>query len=140
MQATTMFVGEALCYLLFIIQVRRDPDAYKMKQLEAKSSGKELKCNPLYIAIPAFCDYLTSTMQYIALNFISGSVWQMLRGGVIVTTAIFSKFFLKMVPRRNHYFGCLFDIIGIAIVGVSSVVFAEHSDDSGSDAVKYSIM
>jgi hypothetical protein len=40
MQATTMFVGEALCYLLFIIQIRRDPDAYKMKQLEAKSSGK----------------------------------------------------------------------------------------------------
>ena len=52
-----------------------------------------------------------------------------------MTTAVFSKFFLKMVPKRNHYFGCLFAIIGIAIVGVSNVVFAEHSDDSGSDAV-----
>ena len=48
----------------------------------------------------------------------------MLRGGVIVTTAVFSKFFLKMVPKKNHYFGCAFAILGIIIVGISNVVFA----------------
>ena len=126
-----------MCYLLFIIQIRRDPDAYKMKQLEAKSKGLELRCNPLYIAIPAFCDFLTSTMQYIALNFISGSVWQMLRGGVIVTTAIFSKFFLKMIPKRNHYFGCCFAILGILIVGASNIIFSPKSDEGDADAVNY---
>ena len=136
MQATTMFLGEFLCLGLFFLQKRRDPDAYKLKQLEAKSKNKELKCNPLLIAIPAFCDFLTSTLQYIALNFIAGSVWQMLRGGVIVTTAIFSYFFLKMKVKRNHYFGCGFAIIGILIVGASNVIFASSGGSTG-DSVSH---
>lgn len=77
-------------------------------------------------------------MQYIALNFISGSVWQMLRGGVIVTTAIFSKFFLRMVPKRNHYFGCAFAILGILIVGASNIIFSPKSDEGDADSVIYS--
>jgi drug/metabolite transporter (DMT)-like permease len=51
--------------------------------------------NKFWLAIPALCDFITSTMQYIALNFISGSVYQMMRGGTIITTFIFSIIFLK---------------------------------------------
>jgi drug/metabolite transporter (DMT)-like permease len=75
-----MFVGEFLCIILYFIMRRRDPDAFRMRLLDAKSKGKKIDMNPLLLAIPAFCDCLTSTMQYIALNFISGSVYQMLRG------------------------------------------------------------
>jgi drug/metabolite transporter (DMT)-like permease len=85
-------------------------------------------------------DFLTSTMQKIALNFLPGSVWQMLRGGVIVTTAIFSRFFLQMRPRKNHYFGCAFAILGIIIVGISNVAFAEKSSSSESDTVNIFII
>jgi hypothetical protein len=45
--------------------------------------------------IPAFFDLLTSTMQFVAFNFISGSAYQMMKGGSIVTTFIFSITFLK---------------------------------------------
>jgi len=44
-------------------------------------------------------DLLSSALAYISLNLIAGSVWQISRGGVIVTTAIFSKIFLK----KNFY-------------------------------------
>ena len=95
MQATTMFFGEFLALLVFIVMTRRDPEGYKMRMLEAKSKGKEIKMNKFLLAIPAFCDFVTSTLQYIALNFIPGSVYQMMRGGTIVTTFIFSIVFLK---------------------------------------------
>jgi hypothetical protein len=75
-----MFFGEFLCLGLYFLMKRRDPDGFRMRMLEAKSKGKKLDMNPLWLAIPAFCDCLTSTMQYFALNFISGSVYQMLRG------------------------------------------------------------
>ena len=40
MQATTMFFGEFLALLVFIVMTRRDPEGYKMRMLEAKSKGK----------------------------------------------------------------------------------------------------
>ena len=52
--------------------------------------------NVFLLAIPSVCDLITSTLQYIALNFIPGSVYQMMRGGAIVTTFIFSICFLKV--------------------------------------------
>lgn len=52
-----------------------------------------------------------------------------------MTTAIFSKFFLKMIPKRNHYFGCLFAIIGILIVGASNIIFSPKNEDGDADAV-----
>lgn len=63
--------------------------------LDAKSKGKEINMNKFLLAIPAFCDFIASTLQCIALNFISGSVYQMIRGGTIITTAICSKIILK---------------------------------------------
>jgi len=75
-----MFVGEFLCMGLYFFMRFRDPESFRMRLLEAKSKGKKIDMNPLLLAVPAFCDCLTSTMQYIALNFISGSVYQMLRG------------------------------------------------------------
>lgn len=51
--------------------------------------------NKFLLAVPAFCDFVTSTLQYIALNFIPGSVYQMMRGGTIITTFIFSIVFLR---------------------------------------------
>jgi hypothetical protein len=66
-----------------------------MRMLEAKSKGKKLEMNKLWLFIPAFLDFITATLHYVALNFISGSVYQMLRGGAIVTTFAFSTIFLK---------------------------------------------
>ena len=46
--------------------------------------------NKLILFIPASLDLITSTMFFMALNFISGSAYQLFRGGVIVTTYFFS--------------------------------------------------
>ena len=65
-----------------------------------------------------------------ALNFISGSVYQMMRGGSIVTTFLFSIIFLKIKVMKNQVAGAALALIGVMIVGLSNMVF---SDSSGSD-------
>lgn len=102
--------------------------------LEAKSKGKEIKMNKFLLAIPAFCDFVTSTLQYIALNFIPGSVYQMMRGGTIITTFIFSIVFLKAKVQKHQIAGSALAFIGVLIVGTSNMVFSDSSS-GGSSAV-----
>ena len=91
--------------------------------------------NVLWLAIPAMCDLITSTLQYIALNFIPGSVYQMMRGGAIVTTFIFSIFFLKVKIERNMIIGSAMALIGVTVVGASNMAFSDSGSDSSNDAV-----
>lgn len=91
--------------------------------------------NKLWLAIPALCDFITSTLQYIALNFIPGSVYQMMRGGTIITTFLFSIFFLKTKVQKNQIAGSALAFIGVLIVGTSNMVFSSGSSGS-SGAVR----
>jgi drug/metabolite transporter (DMT)-like permease len=63
----------------------------------------------------------------VALNFISGSVYQMMRGGTIVTTFMFSIIFLKIKVMKNQIFGAGLALIGVMIVGVSNMIFKDNS-------------
>ncbi len=79
-------------------------------------------------------DLVTSTLQYIALNFVAGSVYQMMKGGAIVTTFLFSIIFLKMKAKRSQFLGSALAMIGILIVGASSLAFSSSSN-SNNDTV-----
>lgn len=106
-----------------------------MRMLEAKSKGKEIEFNKFLLAIPAISDLITSTLQYVALNFVAGSIYQMMRGGAIVTTFLFSLVFLKMKAQRNQVAGSVLALVGVLIVGASSLLFAESSDDGGDTVI-----
>lgn len=82
--------------------------------------------NILYLAIPASLDLISSTLQLTALNFIPGSVYQMMRGGTIITTFIFSICFLKAKILRHMVVGSVLALIGITVVGVSNVLFSDN--------------
>lgn len=86
--------------------------------------------NKFLLAIPAFCDFITSTLQYISLNFIPGSVYQMMRGGTIVTTFLLSIVFLKTKVKKCQIAGSVLALVGVTIVGASNMIFS--SSGSGS--------
>jgi drug/metabolite transporter (DMT)-like permease len=54
----------------------------------------------------------------------SASVFQMLRGSIIIFTALLSKIFLGRKFYPFHYFGLSFTIIGVTLVGMSSILGA----------------
>ena len=59
----------------------------------------------------------------------------MLRGGVILVTALFTVIFLKKPLFKHNYYGCTLVILGIGLVGASKYIFP--SDSSAEDDVIY---
>lgn len=81
----------------------------------------------------ALCDVLASTMQNIALNFISGSAYQMMRGGTIATTFLFTVIYLKQRAKRNQMLGSLITVVGVLVVGAANLIFGTNgSGDSNT--------
>jgi|LakMenEpi03Aug12_release.lakeMendotaPanAssembly.Ray.scaffolds.fasta_scaffold710735_2 drug/metabolite transporter (DMT)-like permease len=91
--------------------------------------------NKFLLVIPALCDFITSTLHYIALNFVSGSIYQMMRGGTIVTTFVFSITILKIKVQPKMIIGSSLAVVGVVVVGVSNLMFS--SATSSDDGVFY---
>jgi len=83
--------------------------------------------NKLWLLIPAASDFITTTLHYIALNFVAGSVYQMLRGGTIITTFILSILLLNINVQRKQIAGSSLAFVGILIVGTSTITFSSSS-------------
>lgn len=135
-QTGLMFFGEYLNILIFGLMLipttkRRD----HFIELTDKAQKAKIPKNPnpskLLIALPAFMDSCGSSLQVVPLLLIPASVNQMLRGGVIVFTCLFSKIFLKRQVYRHHLLGVSLLVIGFVLVGVASVV----TQSGGSSSV-----
>lgn len=81
------------------------------------------------IALPASLDFIATNISYIALNMLSSSVWQLLKGGSIVTAAIFVRLIIKQRFTRLKLIGCILTVVGITVVGVSVVAFQNNQDE-----------
>jgi len=81
----------------------------------------------LYIGIPANLDLVASIMMFFGLLYISASIWQMLRGSMIVFSSIESVLFLGRVMKTQHIVGVALCCIGIACVGFASYIAAAES-------------
>ena len=77
-------------------------------------------------------DCTASTLVYIALNFIPASVYQMLRGGSIATTFLFSIIIIRAKILRHQVVGSVLALLGITIVGLSNILISEESDSNVS--------
>jgi drug/metabolite transporter (DMT)-like permease len=84
--------------------------------------------NPLLLAIPASCDVMGSTTIFVALVLVPASVYQMMRGCIVVITALMSIIFLGKKQYRHHWVGIACILIGVASVGAVSV----SSNSSGN--------
>jgi len=100
-------------------------------QNEIKNSLPE--ASPYQLMLPALCDFFGSSIMTIGLGLIASSVYQMLRGSLILFTTLFSFIFLKTRFARHNYFGIFLVVFGLTLVGVSSI--ATSHDDSSNNAL-----
>lgn len=70
---------------------------------------------------------VTNTLQLISLNFLASSVYQLMRGGSIITTFIFSIIILKIKTQKYQIVGSILAFFGVVIVGISALVFSESA-------------
>lgn len=70
----------------------------------------------------------------VGLTQTAASVYQMLRGAVIVITALFSVVFLRRKQYAHHLISILIIVAGVALVGWASTHYSEQDKDEDSGA------
>ncbi|XP_039264053.1 solute carrier family 35 member F6-like [Styela clava] len=124
LQAVGMFIGEFTCMI-----------AFKTLWFTRKCRGKDTSdmgnqnFSPFLFFIPAMCDMAGTSLMYVGLNFTYASSFQMLRGAVIVFTALLSVAFLRRIITNKMWSGIACVILGLVLVGLSDFLFPS---DTGS--------
>ena len=148
-----MFTGEMMCFLVFEWQRRRSisrraqPSSAEQTIQSPVSNFfsptlRRAKSNTVYdnvswgsffiCLLPAICDLGGTTLSGIGLLFTSASVFQMLRGSIIVFTGALSVVFLGRKLATFQVFGMFCTVVGVTIVGMSSLIAGASSDASPS--------
>lgn len=142
-QTLFMFLGEFSCLGMLFIKRRYFPEGDDT-QSEGRglSSPKEdgrlgeysplingspakAKSQPIFsfiFAVPACLDLFGTTIAAVALLFIPSSVWQLLRGSLIVFVGILSVIFLKRRLKPYNWAGMGIVIAGLTLVGTSVLI------------------
>merc|ERR1719311_732618 len=71
----------------------------------------------MYVGIPAAFDLGTSMLTFFGLMYLSTSIWQMLRGSMIVFSALLSVPVLGRKLYCFHWLGISICIAGLVTVG-----------------------
>lgn len=141
-QCSLMFFGEFCCLGVYFIKTgcaKKEPDPEDPEQMVAPASpgtklavesGMKTKVNPFLLAIPAAFDFCGSTLMFIGLSMCAASIYQMMRGAIVLITALMAFIFLGRKQYIHHLLSLLVIVIGVALVGVAS---QSGGDDSGGD-------
>lgn len=93
------------------------------------------------ISIPALCDLLATVFQNIAFLYLKPSIWQMMRGSILLFTALFAIFYRHNRLGLVDWLGVIITIIGITIVGISSILGdSDESENLQNVSVKMQIL
>ncbi|KAI8815377.1 hypothetical protein BJ742DRAFT_746394 [Cladochytrium replicatum] len=148
-----MFLGEALCLLVYYVSVwyesykkSREPsyhpiatsdDAADDDGATSAASAKPHDALPLtgwrqlLLWIPTLCDMTATTLMNVGLIYISASIYQMLRGSVVLFTGTLSALFLGRKTPIYKWFALITVFVGVAIVGLSGLLAAASKNADG---------
>ena len=95
---------------------------------QAEQTKMLTNINPIWLAIPASCDFCGSTLMFVALTMCPSSVYQMMRGSIVVITAFFSMCFLGRKQYRHHWTAIVLIVLGVFVVGYVSMTSPKAGD------------
>jgi hypothetical protein len=71
----------------------------------------------------------------IALTMVAASIYQMMRGIIVIITAGMARVFLTKYQYRHHIVSLIVIFIGVFMVGLSSIISAGDSTDSSNTGI-----
>ena len=80
----------------------------------------------LIVSIPSACDLVGSSMQQVGLIFTPISVFQMLKGSILLFSAALSVWFLDKRMYRANWVGVGLCVIALTLVGISGVMAVDE--------------
>jgi energy-converting hydrogenase Eha subunit A len=127
-QNIQMFIGESFMLLLFCTRAKSRARAREQQPGTTQQA-------PFYIfLLPACCDILGTGVGGVGMLFISASVWQMMRGSLLIFASFLTPVFLRNpdgTRRRLQPFNWVAVLVvafGLLLVGMSAIL-----DDAGSN-------
>lgn len=131
-QSIIMFFGESLCLAVYLCTVSKEtsPSAQLASQANLPPTN-----NFFVLGLPGAMDFCGSTITFIALGLVPASVYQMMKGFIVVMTCLFSCLFLRKPYFRHHWLGVILVTGGIILVGVAAIVFGPEEEASGGSLV-----
>ena len=134
LQTFLMFLGEYLNLLVFALPLMLNKNGLNKHFVElaasAKKSNREMRFTKLWAAFPCLLDAVGSGMSITSLLLLPASIAQMLQGGQIVTTCLFSKWINNRKILRHHFAGVGCSTIGFLFVGLAGYISAKGDTDS----------
>ena len=132
-----MFIGEMACLLIYhaIAYYQRQSHAYQplsvsdpLEDLDdpTRLEGKKQLQGwlQLWLWLPTLCDLCGTTLLNVGLFYVAASIWQMLRGGVVLFTGVFSVVFLMKRLYLFQWLALICVTMGIGLVGMAPVLSA----------------
>ncbi|KAJ1912565.1 hypothetical protein H4219_005550 [Mycoemilia scoparia] len=92
----------------------------------------------LLMWFPAICDICGTTLMNVGLLYTTASVYQMLRGAVVVFSGLFSVIFLRHRLRVFQWISLFLVMLGVGLVGLSNIIAShggenQHQHDQDDD-------
>jgi len=110
-----MFLGEYTCMLVFLAM-----RCYYNRRGEVHEGDTAKPFNPLIFWLPACCDMTGTSLMYVGLTMTDASVFQMLRGSVVIFTGVLSVMFLGRRLQKHQWVAMALVLAGVGIVGYAS--------------------
>jgi len=76
-----------------------------------------------------------STLLNIALTMTAASVYQMMRGAIVIITALMALIFLKKKQYSHHWASLITIFIGVFLVGLSSLIYPKGDHAESTSAI-----
>ena len=129
LQTGFMYIGEFYCALIWICF--KDKFLKNLKKDELIETNQRQDVSPFlfYVFLSMLCDLIGSILRNISLLFLPGSVFQMLRGGLILITSMYSFFILKKSLKKFQLIGIIIVFIGLFIVGLYSLLLKDKFEN-----------
>ena len=125
-----MFIGESMgipvYYLLFHKKKKSE------EENEEEEEGKKPEINKFLLAIPGFLDTCSTGLANIGLILLPASIYQMLKGSLIVLTFLMSRFVVRNKHTLDHYVAIPVSTIGVILVGLSAYLNADENEHTSS--------
>ncbi len=126
-QVLAMFFGMSLCILLDLPKPRPPPmnEAEERPLLpngpQAEEGADRHEPSVWIISIPTLLDLFATACGTTGLLYTTVSVYQMLRGAMLVWTALLSVIFLRRVLSSQQWGGITLCVSGIVLVGIANI-------------------
>jgi len=120
----------------------KDSEKEPLIEVNIQQAGeKKKKSNPIIIAVPACFDLIASTMMTYGLIYVSVSIFQMLRGSMVIFSTVLSRIFLPGRRVKTHeLIGIITCFIALCIVGVAGFLIPQPQGDTNPVSMAIGIL